>query len=266
LTEKYVVSREWTGYDERKGVLSDGRNIGGRQVEALQADLSAMDSVRALAEKFKTRNGQIHALSLHAATLTLNRRTTSDGYESMFATNYLSHFFITNLLLDLLRRSAPSRVIAVSGLPSSLVRVQLDMDDPVLKNRFGALKATARAALAKALFIFALARRTEGSGVTADTFHPGLVRSGLPNRLSWYLKLPAQVAMTLVPTDSDTGVVLATSPEGEGLTGRILVGKKPADFRPAYDAEDAAARLSARCQTVFPIFSYLWASLSRPGE
>jgi NAD(P)-dependent dehydrogenase (short-subunit alcohol dehydrogenase family) len=236
-----IVGSDQTRADAAAHVMREA--TGNRQIEALQADLSAMDSVRALAEKFKTRYDQIHVLSLNAATLTLNRRTTADGYESMFATNYLSHFFITNLLLDLLRRSAPSRVIAVSGLPGSLVRVQLDMDDLMLKNRFSALKATARAALAKALFIFELARRTEGSGVTANTFHPGLVRSGLPNRLPWYLKLPAQVAMTLFPTESDTGVFLATSPEVEGLTGRIFVGRKPADFRPAYDAEDVAARL-----------------------
>jgi NAD(P)-dependent dehydrogenase (short-subunit alcohol dehydrogenase family) len=202
-----------------------------------------VDSVRALADRFTKHYGELHVLSLNAATLTLDRRTTPDGFESIFATNHLSHFALTNLLLDTLRRSAPSRVIAVSGLPGTLTRVQLDMDNLMLETGFNPLKATARAALAKVLFILELARRTQGTGVSANTFHPGLVRSALPQRLPWFLKLPAQIAMSFFAAESDTGVYLATSPEAAGLTGRFCIGRKPADFRPAYDAANAASRL-----------------------
>lgn len=236
-----IVSSDQTRGDEAARVMRE--LTGNRQIKALQADLSMMDSVRALAETFKKRYGELHVLSLNAATLAMDRRTTPDGYEIIFATNYLAHFALTNLLLDMLRRSAPSRVIAVAGLPGSFMRVQLDMDDLMLKNGFNPLKATARAALAKILFIFELARRLEGTGVTANTFHPGLVRSGLPQRLPWFLKLPAQIAMSLFSAESDTGIFLATSPEVAGLTGRFFVGRRPADFRPAFDAADAGARL-----------------------
>ena len=236
-----IVSSDQTRGDEAARVMRE--LTGNPQIEALQADLSVMDSVRSLADAFKKRYGELHVLSLNAATLTLDRRVTPDGFESIFATNYLSHFALTNLLLDTLRRSASSRVIAVSGLPGSLIRVRLDMADLMLKNGFSPLKATARAALAKVLFILELARRTEGTGVSANTFHPGLVRSGLPRSLPWFLRLPARIAMSFFAAESDTGVFLATSPEVAGMTGRFFVGRKPAAFRAAYDVADAASRL-----------------------
>ncbi len=218
-------------------------STGNPEVEAMQADMSVMESVRALANAFRKKHGRLHVLSLNAASLTMNRQISPDGHESMFAANYLGHFLLTNLLLDVLRASAPSRVIAVSGHPASFMPVRLDLDDLMLKKGFSPFKATTRAALAKALFMLELARRMEGTGVTANTFHPGFVRSALPQSLPLFLRLPARIAMLLASKESDTGIYLATSPEAEGLTGKFFVGRKPVDFRPRYDVADTAARL-----------------------
>jgi NAD(P)-dependent dehydrogenase (short-subunit alcohol dehydrogenase family) len=216
---------------------------GNPRIEALEADLSSLASVRSLAVAFKAKYGALHLLSLNAAVMSLERRISPDGYESMFATNYLGHFALTGLLLDLLRSSAPSRVIAVSGQPSALVRARLDFEDLMLTRNFNPIKATARAALAKTLFAFELARRLQGSGVTSNAFHPGLVRSSLTKGLPWLLRLPASAAMLLLGTETATGLYLATSPDAQRHTGRLFVNCRPVDFRPPWDVAAEAARL-----------------------
>jgi retinol dehydrogenase-12 len=216
---------------------------GNQKVESFVADLSIMSSVRALAAAFRRRFRALHVLSLNAAALHLERRVTPEGFEAVFAANYLGHFLLANLLLDTLKAAAPSRVLSPSGAPATLRPLRLDMDDLMLEKGFNPFKATTRAALAKALFMLELARRLEGTGVTANTFHPGLVRSGLPNSLPWFLRLPVRVAMTLASTESATGIWLAISPEAEALTGKFVVRRKPAAFRPAWDVAEAGAQL-----------------------
>ncbi len=203
---------------------------GNQNVESFVADLSVMSSVRALAAAFKRRFRTLHVLSLNAAALHRERQVTADGYEATFAANYLGHFLLTNLLLDTLKAAAPSRVLAVSGAPSTLRPLRLDVNDLMLEKGFNPFKATTRAALAKALFMLELARRLEGSGVAANTFHPGIVRSSMPASLPWFLRLPVRLAMSLASTETDTGNWLATSPEAEGLTGAFVVKRRAAAF------------------------------------
>ena len=105
------------------------------------------------------------------------------------------------------------------------------------------MKATVKAALAKVLFSLELARRLEGSGVTSNTFHPGLVRSGLASHLPWYLRIPASLASVFFSADSATGCFLALSPDVEGVTGGFFSGRKGAPFAPPYDAGEAALAL-----------------------
>jgi retinol dehydrogenase-14 len=216
---------------------------GNPRVEALQADISSLESVRALVRAFRAGHSALHLLSLNAAALPLARDITQDGYERVFATSYLGHFALATLLEDLLRASAPSRVIAVVGQPSAIAGERLDFDDLMLERGFNPLKATLRAALAKTLFILEFARRLEGSGVTANAFHPGIVRSSLPRSLPWILRIPASVLMRLAGTESATGVYLATSPEIEGVTGRFFVGRRPLEFRSRHDLTGDAVRL-----------------------
>jgi NAD(P)-dependent dehydrogenase (short-subunit alcohol dehydrogenase family) len=216
---------------------------GNPRVEALSADLSSISSVRSLSDSFKAMYGNLHLLSLNAGAINLERRTSRDGHESIIATNYLGHFALTGLLLDMLRASAPSRVIVVAGQPSVLAKARLDFDDLMLTRRFNPVKATARAALAKALFAFELAHRLEGSGVTSNAFHPGLVRSSLPNGFPWFLRLPASVAMLMLGKETATGIYLATSSEAQRYTGRLFVNCRPVDFCPPWDVAAEAARL-----------------------
>ncbi len=213
------------------------------RIEAMTADLSSMGSVRALADSVRRKYGALHVLSNNAALLTMTRRITPEGVEAIFATNYLGHFLLANLLIDLLKASAPARVLTVSGQPGAIVRIRPRFDDPAGERGWTPLNATVKSALAKVLFSLELARRLEGSGVTSNTFHPGLVRSGLPSHLPWYLRIPASVASIFFSTESATGCYLAFSPEVEGVTGSFFSGRRAVPFTPSYDAREAAQAL-----------------------
>jgi len=224
---------------------ADLRRETGGTVESLTADLSRMDSVRALSVAFRQRRTVLHVLSLNAAVLPMKRRLTVDGLDSVFATNYLGQFLLTRLLMDLLRKSAPARVITVSGTPGSLRRGDVRYDDISLEIGWNPLRATLQAAFAKVVFTYELARRLSGTGVTANTFHPGLVKSNLPRSLPWFLRGPAALAELLMSTECPTGVYLASAPEVKEVTGAFFVGRSARRFDPPAAGPDAGKRLWA---------------------
>jgi NAD(P)-dependent dehydrogenase (short-subunit alcohol dehydrogenase family) len=226
---------------------------GNPAVEFMLLDLADPGSVRAFVEAFSRRHGALHVLSNNAAHLVMDRRVTAYGAESIFSVNYLGHFLLTNLLMDALKAGAPSRVATVAGGPGMLKGRQLDLEAPLSPAGFSPLRATVHAALAKVLFTFELARRLEGTGVTANTFHPGIVRSGLPRHLPWFLRLPAALAMALVPEECPTGVFLCLAPELEGVSGRFFVGRKPAAFAPAWNVAEAGQRLWEQSERLAPL-------------
>jgi NAD(P)-dependent dehydrogenase (short-subunit alcohol dehydrogenase family) len=219
------------------------RQTGNASVDWVAADLSSMSSVRALADTVRARCTTLHLLSLNAAALTMKRELTPEGVESIFAANYLGHFLLSNLLTDALKAGAPSRVITVVGQARPVALLRPRFEDLRSDRGFNHLRATLRATLAKTLFTFELARRLSGSGVTANAFHPGLVRSGLPAHLPWYLGLPVRLASLFFAEASDTGAYLALSPEVEGVSGRFFERRKAVSFSPKWDAADAGREL-----------------------
>jgi NAD(P)-dependent dehydrogenase (short-subunit alcohol dehydrogenase family) len=219
------------------------RETGSQSVDCLAADLSSLSSVRALAQTVRSRFRELHVLSVNAATLTMKRELTPDGVESIFAANYLGHFLLANLLTDGLKAGAPSRVITVVGQARMITMARPAFDDLASRNGFSPLRATIRAAVAKTLFTMELARRLSGSGVTANAFHPGLVRSGLPDHLPWYLGAPVRLASLFFSETSETGAYLALSPEVQGITGRFFERRRAVPFSPPWDAAAAAREL-----------------------
>ena len=211
-------------------------------VEAVTADLSSLDSVRRLADAVRVRYPALHVLSHNAAALTMKRSLTPDGVESIFAVNYLGPFLLTALLRDALEAGAPSRVITVSGQPRLIARLRPGFD-PCAERGWSALRATMQAALARVLFTRELARRLAGTGVTANTFHPGLVRSRLPSHLPLLLRLPARVASLFFSLDSATGTFLATSPDVEAVSGQCFQDCRPVPFLPSWDPDGVAREL-----------------------
>jgi NAD(P)-dependent dehydrogenase (short-subunit alcohol dehydrogenase family) len=219
------------------------RETGSSCVDSVAADLSSLSSVRVLAQRIRSRYPALHVLSLNAGTLTMKRELTADGVESIFAANYLGHFLLANLLLESLQAGAPSRVVTVVGQARMVSGALPSFDDPASRGGFSPLRATMRAAVAKTLFTLELARRLAGTGVTANVFHPGLVRSSLPSHLPWYLGVPVRAASLFFAETSETGIYLALSPDVQLITGRFFERRKEVPFAPPYDVPTAGRQL-----------------------
>jgi len=147
----------------------------GSSVETVVCDLSSLGSVRAAATDLQGRFPRVDALVHSAAVFVPERKLTSEGFETMFVTNHLGPFLLTNLLLDRLRGSAPSRVITVSA-PST---TEMDFEDLQAGKKWSALTQFGRTKMANLLFAYILARRLPAVQVTSNILFPGLVKSGL---------------------------------------------------------------------------------------
>ena len=150
---------------------------GNRNLDVILCDLASLDMVRRAAGEFLASNDQLDVLANNAGIFNGKRTLTQEGFESVFAVNHLSHFVLTNLLLDRLRTSAPSRVVVTSSY--SQFRGHIDFDDLMAERSFHSWAAYGQSKLANTLFTFELARRLAGSGVTANCFHPGAVRTNI---------------------------------------------------------------------------------------
>jgi NAD(P)-dependent dehydrogenase (short-subunit alcohol dehydrogenase family) len=172
------------------------------------------------------------------------RNETPDGIEAQFAINHLAPFLLTNLLSDLLKKSAPSRVVTVSSEAQRWGK--LDFDDLQSKKRYRGFPVYGMTKLANVMFTFELAERLKGTGVTANCMHPGTVNTGFaqnnrgPAALAFRLFKPF---MRSPEQGADTLVYLAASPAVEGMTGKYVSDRKVTAASPiAYD-ENARKRL-----------------------
>jgi NAD(P)-dependent dehydrogenase (short-subunit alcohol dehydrogenase family) len=192
------------------------------RIEYVQADLSKWSSVRRAVEDFRERYQRLDVLMNCAGVLYPRRTVSAEGVEMTLAVEFLGHFLLTNLLLDVLKRSAPARVLTVTGNAGPLRFARIHFDDLQLQQGYNPVKAKLQAELAKALFAMELARRLQGSGVTSNAFHPGLVRSRVIRNLPWFLRIPASIGMVAFGRETRTGVYLASSAEVEGISGRLF--------------------------------------------
>lgn len=214
---------------------------GNAEVVALHADLSAQEQVCKLAEEVKQRCPKLHVLVNNAGCARWQRGTTVDGIERTFATNHLAAFLLTNLLLDLLKASAPARIINVSSMGHR--RGHVAFDDLQGESRYSGRRAYRQSKLANVLFTYELARRLAGTTVTANCLHPGVVATGLArSALGRLMKLAAPFMLT--PAEgARTSVYLASSPDVEGVTGKYFIACRAVNSsRESYD-EATARRL-----------------------
>ena len=205
------------------------------------ADLGAMEQVRALAGRLASLES-IDVLINNAGLVLGERRVTEDGFEHVFAVNHLAPFLLTNLLLPKLTGSAPARVITVTSDAHSAAK--LDLDDPNLEHGWESWRSYANSKLANILFTRELARRLDGTGVTANCAHPGVVRTGFGREGKPLLRLGMTIARPFFLSPergADTIVYLASSPDVAGETGGYYV-KRQRREPSAAARDDAAAR------------------------
>ena len=191
--------------------------------ELMLADLASLDSVRNLAKEYKEKHDSLHVLINNAGVARVRRSLTVDGFEATFQVNYLSHFLLTNLLLDVLKKSAPSRIVNISSV--SHFGGHIDLDDLQMKKGYGVMKAYSRSKLAQVLFTYELARRLHGAGVTANCLHPGAVATNIwRNYLgpAAFLGGISRLFLKSPEKGAETSVFLASSLEVEGVTGKYF--------------------------------------------
>jgi NAD(P)-dependent dehydrogenase (short-subunit alcohol dehydrogenase family) len=205
------------------------------------ADLTSMDQVRALAGRLASLE-RIDVLINNAGLVLGERRVTQDGFEHVFAVNHLAPFLLTNLLLPKLTGSALARVVTVTSDAHSAA--SLDLDDPSLEHGWNSWRSYANSKLANILFTRELARRLDGTGVTANCAHPGVVRTGFGRESRPLLRFGLTLARPFLLSPergADTIVYLASSPDVAGETGGYYV-KRQRREPSAAARDDAAAR------------------------
>ena len=232
-----------TARDRRRGKRAVKRIIsksGSKKVEMLLADFSSLAQVRALAAEFCSAYPQLDVLVNNAATVPLGRELSEDGYELQFAVNHLAPFLLTNLLLPELAAGAPSRVVTVSS--NVHYNAQIDFDDLQMEQGYSPTGMYALTKLANVLFTYELARRLDGSGVSANCLHPGVIHTNLNQN---YMGRSSQGSASDVELvrGSATSVFLAASPEVEGVSGKYFTNQKEQrSSAESYD-EDTAFKL-----------------------
>ena len=212
-------------------------------VDAFAADMSAQAQVRRLAGEVLAAYPQLDVLVNNVGGFWATRRITADGLEHTFAVNHLAPFLLTGLLLDRLKASAPARIVTVSS--GAHATGTINFGDPQGERRYSGQQAYSQSKLANIMFTYELARRLDGTGVTATVLHPGVVRTGFAAEDSspmWKAFLPL-IRLFLKTPDKGaaTSIHLASSPQVDGVTGTYFADRKQkASSRSSYDTATAA--------------------------
>ena len=212
---------------------------GNDSIDLMLTDLSSQASIRQLAENIQQHYHHVHVLINNAGGVSLSRRETQDGLETTFAVNYLAPFLLTNLLLDKLKASASARIVNVSS--DSHQAGYIKMDDLQSEKHYRFMRGYGQSKLALVLFTYELARRLQGTNVTANCLHPGFVATnigqngvGLAGRS--IVKLIFSRLGISPEEGAKTSIYLASSPEIEGVTGKYFVKSIPVRSAPiSYD-------------------------------
>ena len=242
-----------TARNEQRGrdaVADIAAASGSDRVELSVFDLADLSSVRAGAADLLERCPRIDVLCNNAGLILSERSLSADGYEATFAINHLGPFLLTDLLLDRLKESAPSRIVNVASTAHSFARHGMVFDDLMAERSYKQMQVYGRSKLANILFTAELAKRLAGTGVTANSLHPGSVNTGYARDgdtsgfMAWGVEIYSHLPISLTPEKgARTSVYLCSSPEVEGVTGRYFA--KCREKTPSANARDeaAAARL-----------------------
>lgn len=257
-----------TSRDEARGkiALDEIRSASGRDdVEMLALDLASLASVRRCAEEFSERFDRLDVL-LNNAGVALTRglrQVTHDGLEMQFGVNHVGHFVLTNALLPLIKKSAPARIVNLTSAGYLMAPDGLNFDDLQTEENYKGFSCYGHSKLANIYFTIELARRLEDEDIAVNAVHPGYVDTELgrlrPEDKARFVREEKQPAKKggggggpdlsslgepLSPEQgAATSILVASSPEVEGITGRYFADSQATDLTPVASDADAAARL-----------------------
>lgn len=231
--------------DRGRAAVESITSAHGSEVRLFTADLSRQDDVRRLAREVEEAFGDLTVLVNNAGGYWAHRHLTADGLEWTFAVNHLAPYLLTRLLVPRLVANAPARVVTVSSGAQAMGRI--DLADPQSEHRYSGQRAYNASKLANVLFTYELARRLEGTGVTANTLHPGVVRTsfGKQDAGRWMAALTGVVAPFMKsPEDgARTSVYLASASEVATATGAYYANAQPRRSSASSYDEGLAAEL-----------------------
>jgi len=194
-----------------------------KNIHMLKCDLASFESIRNCCKEFKSKFDKLHILINNAGVWDFKRRESKDGIENIFATNYLAPFLMTNLLLDVLKKSAPSRIINVT---SGMHYGTINFNDIEFKQKFSGVKAYRQSKLGLILFTRLLAKKLEGTSVTVNTAHPGMNKTNLGRDAGGFSKMIFKIMGKDPKIGAETSIYLASSPDVENITGEYFAKKE----------------------------------------
>lgn len=198
---------------------------GDKNVHLMLCDLSVQKQIRTFADDFRKKYKKLDVLVNNAGLMIGKRILTEDGIEYTFAVNHLAYFLLTHLLLDMLKESAPSRIINVSSMGHRFASIYFD--DLMFEKKYSDFFAYNQSKLANIMFTYELARRLEETDVTANCLHPGGVATNFGNESApvfrFLLELGKLTRVMVSPEKgARTSVYLASSPDVEGVSGKYF--------------------------------------------
>ncbi|KIG17630.1 Retinol dehydrogenase 13 [Enhygromyxa salina] len=217
-----------------------------QQVDCMELNLSSFRSIEQFAKQFLAKYPRLDVLVLNAGSVLDTRRVTDEGFEMTFGVNHLGHFFLTQLLRAHLE-AASARVVVVASDAHRGARSGLNFDDLMFERAYKGWAAYSASKLANILFANELGRRFEG--VTANSLHPGVVRTGFA-RDGDVSNVFARAAISIArpfligpERGAQTSIYLASAPELEGKTGGYYDKCRPGKQIAAAQDDEAAKRL-----------------------
>jgi len=218
-----IVSRNASNGEQTVKEISE--KSANKNISFLTADLSLLKSVEQLSTQFEQQHNQLHGLVNAAGAWYFKKEITSEGIDKSFAINYLSHFVLTNRLLDLLKATDDARIVTVAGAPRFLKKPKIDLNNLQLEKSYSWMKATNLAMFARVYFGFELADRLQNTSVSSMVFHPGFVKSNLGKGATpWWLKLMFSFSSDVrnAPETCESGIYVATKENAKSTNGKFF--------------------------------------------
>ncbi|MCG3221343.1 MAG: SDR family oxidoreductase [Candidatus Heimdallarchaeota archaeon] len=215
-----VCRNQEKGKKARQEIIQTTKN---ENVELLLCDLASLSDVKRFSEEFLTNHSTLHVLINNAGVFNMKRTITNDGYEGTFAVNYLAHFYLTRLLLPLLKKNSSSRIINLSSDIHKYYKIKLK--DPMLEKKYNGQQAYSNSKTAMILFTYKLVRELEESEVTVNAVNPGHVETqmttvGLPK---WFTKIRDLILKHQTPEEgARTSVYVASSDDLRDVSGKYF--------------------------------------------
>ncbi|MES2387940.1 MAG: SDR family oxidoreductase [Bacteroidota bacterium] len=217
------------------------KETGNTHIEVYLADLASFASIRNFVTAFTAQHSKLDVLINNAGTWETERSLSKDGIETTIAVNHLAPFLLTNLLLPLLIKSAPARIVIVAS--ALYINGEINLADPQLKQNWGGVKAYSNSKLMNIYFMRELHKKLKGTGVTVNALHPGVVNTSLSRKLNFIMRWFFETFTISAAKGAKTTVYLASDPHAEGVSGEYFVKSKPEKLRAKATDDTVAAAL-----------------------